>query len=95
MDAFADDVPLGKMALTKAQDLFKSCDKEDKGFIIKRDMQRLAMELPGLTPDQLEEVFDSLDQDKNGYLTMDEFVRGFGKISLSLKVLILIEYIDI
>lgn len=42
-------------------------------------MQRLSAELPGLTPDQLEEVFDSLDEDKNGFLTMDEFTRGFGQ----------------
>ena len=46
--------------------------------MIKRDIQRLHEELPELTPDQLEEVFDSLDSDKNGFLTMEEFVRGFG-----------------
>lgn len=79
MDAF-DNMPLGKMALAKAEELFKVCDKEEKGFIIKRDMQRLAEELHTLSPDQLEEVFDSLDQDKNGFLTMDEFIRGFGNV---------------
>ena len=39
-------------------------------------MQRLKNELP-LGPDQLENVFDALDQDANGYLTLDEFTRGF------------------
>ncbi len=78
-----EQTPLGQMALEKAKELFSVCDNENKGFIIKRDMQRLKDELPGLTADQLEEVFESLDQDHNGYLTMDEFVRGFGKLMIS------------
>ncbi len=69
---------MGQMAMEKAKELFDVCDSENKGFIIKRDMQRLQGELPGLTPDQLEEVFGSLDADGNGFLTMEEFVRGFG-----------------
>ena len=31
----------------------------------------------GLSPDLLEEVFDSLDEDGNGYLTLNEFINGF------------------
>ena len=60
----------------KAADLFAICDQEDKGFVTKRDMQRLKDELP-LQPDQLENVFDVLDQDHNGYLTLEEFTKGF------------------
>lgn len=60
----------------KAADLFAICDQEDKGFVTKRDMQRLKDELP-LGPDQLENVFDALDQDQNGYLTLEEFTKGF------------------
>ena len=41
-------------------------------------MQRLTSELP-LTPEQLEGVFDSLDDDQNGYLTLEEFTGGFSK----------------
>ncbi|CAF4169459.1 unnamed protein product [Rotaria sp. Silwood2] len=61
----------------KAQELFKICDKEEKGFIIKKDIQRLRDEL-GVESEQLEDVFDSLDIDHNGFLTLDEFTSGFG-----------------
>ncbi|KAK7480081.1 hypothetical protein BaRGS_00028718 [Batillaria attramentaria] len=66
-----------QMMVAKATELFKVCDTEEKGFITKRDMQRLRNELP-VSPDQLEIVFDSLDVDKNGFLTLEEFTEGFG-----------------
>ncbi|XP_064600341.1 EF-hand calcium-binding domain-containing protein 4B-like isoform X2 [Liolophura sinensis] len=65
------------MMVQKAHELFSVCDTEKKGFITKRDMQRLQQELP-LQPEQLEAVFDALDDDKNGYLTLEEFTEGFG-----------------
>jgi Ras and EF-hand domain-containing protein len=57
---------------TKAEELFNQCDKEQKGFIIKKDMQRLRDEL-SVEHEQLEDVFDSLDIDHNGFLTLEEF----------------------
>ena len=63
----------------KAHELFMQCDKEGKGVITKRDMQNLQGEL-SLTPDQLEAVFDSLDNDCNNYLTLQEFTNGFGRL---------------
>ena len=65
----------------KAREIFNMCDQEEKGFITKRDMQRLQRDLP-LTPDQLEVVFDSLDSAGNGYLTLKEFADGFGELIL-------------
>ncbi|KPP56721.1 hypothetical protein Z043_125631 [Scleropages formosus] len=62
--------------LEKTQEFFQTCDIEDKGFITRRDMQRLYGELP-LSADELENVFDTLDADGNGYLTLEEFSSGF------------------
>lgn len=65
------------MLIEKAHELFSLCDKEQKGIITKSDMQHLINELP-LSADHLEVVFDSLDRDNNGYLTLQEFTDGFG-----------------
>ncbi|KAM9815096.1 EF-hand calcium-binding domain-containing protein 4B isoform 1-T6 [Syngnathus typhle] len=65
--------------LEKTHEFFQVCDIEKKGFITRRDMQvseRLLGELP-LSADELEKVFDTLDSDSNGFLTLDEFSTGF------------------
>ncbi|KDR22840.1 EF-hand calcium-binding domain-containing protein 4A-like [Zootermopsis nevadensis] len=66
----------------RAQQLFLLSDRERKGFIVKRDMQRMRSEIP-LTPEQLEAVFDSLDVNNNGYLTIEQFLSGFGEFVAS------------
>ncbi|XP_046878755.1 EF-hand calcium-binding domain-containing protein 4B [Hypomesus transpacificus] len=64
--------------LDKTKEFFRTCDMEGKGFITRTDMRRLHRELP-LSAEELEDVFDSLDVDRNGYLTLGEFSTGFSQ----------------
>jgi len=74
---YADVARIEALMNEKAAAIFQLCDRENKGFLTKGDMLRLETELP-LTAEQLEEVFDSLDGDGNGFLTKFEFASGFG-----------------
>ncbi|KAB1254408.1 EF-hand calcium-binding domain-containing protein 4B, partial [Camelus dromedarius] len=79
----ARELALAELAmLRKAQEFFQSCDAEGKGFIARRDMQRLHKELP-LSLEDLEDVFDALDADGNGFLTPEEFATGFSHFIFS------------
>ncbi|XP_075409500.1 EF-hand calcium-binding domain-containing protein 4B [Tenrec ecaudatus] len=71
-----EQMPSQVAMLRKAQEFFQTCDTEGKGFIARRDMQRLHKELP-LSLEDLEDVFDALDADGNGFLTPAEFTSGF------------------
>lgn len=61
----------------KATELFKACDKDNKGYITQNDLLELTKEL-ALTTDQIQSAFVKLDKDKNNFLTLDEFIDGFG-----------------
>ncbi|XP_028307307.1 ras and EF-hand domain-containing protein isoform X2 [Gouania willdenowi] len=64
--------------LDKTKEFFQTCDVEGKGFITRTDMRRLHRELP-LSAEELEDVFDSLDSERSGYLTLEAFSTGFSQ----------------
>ncbi|XP_076578558.1 EF-hand calcium-binding domain-containing protein 4B [Chaetodon auriga] len=69
----------GRIALLdKTKEFFRTCDMEGKGFITRKDMRRLHRELP-LSAEELEDVFDSLDMKRTGYLTLEAFTSGFSQ----------------
>uniref|UniRef100_A0AAY5EVX8 EF-hand domain-containing protein n=1 Tax=Electrophorus electricus TaxID=8005 RepID=A0AAY5EVX8_ELEEL len=70
--------------LEKIQELFQICDSDDKGYITRTDMKKLHGEMP-LTAEELENVFNSLDSDKNGCLTLEEFSLGFSELMADLS----------
>ncbi|XP_064807607.1 EF-hand calcium-binding domain-containing protein 4B [Oncorhynchus masou masou] len=85
-DAGGDERSTGHSTmLEKTQDFFQICDIEDKGFITHRDMQRLHGQLP-LSAEELENVFDTLDSDGNGYLTLQEFSSGFSEFMFGRRI---------
>ncbi|XP_032893739.1 ras and EF-hand domain-containing protein-like [Amblyraja radiata] len=72
---------------TKVQEFFLICDRECKGFINRRDLEHLQEELP-LGPEELQSVFDALDTDGNGKLTLEEFTTGFSQFLFKEKILV-------
>ncbi|TNN56387.1 EF-hand calcium-binding domain-containing protein 4B [Liparis tanakae] len=58
----------GRIALLdKTKEFFQTCDVEGKGSISRTDMR------------ELEDVFDSLDTEHTGYLTLEAFSSGFSQ----------------
>jgi len=68
---------LKSLLARKATELFKACDKDDKGYITQDDLLELTKEL-ALTTEQIQSAFVKLDKDGNKFLTLDEFIDGFG-----------------
>ncbi|XP_060629141.2 ras-related protein Rab-44 [Anolis sagrei] len=59
----------------KMWDIFQKHDESKQGFITREDMQKLEGEVPWRT-EELELLFDGLDADNKGYITIEEFTAG-------------------
>ncbi|KAM8910388.1 EF-hand calcium-binding domain-containing protein 4B isoform 3-T3 [Spinachia spinachia] len=69
----------GRIALLdKTKEFFQTCDVEGKGCISRTDMRRLHRRLP-LSAEELDDVFESLDTGRTGYLTLEAFSSGFSQ----------------
>nr|XP_005280548.1 ras-related protein Rab-44 isoform X1 [Chrysemys picta bellii] len=79
-----EEEPFPPEIMEKVQEFFQECDKDQKGFITRADMQKLKKEDFPCSAAELELVFDGLDTDRNGYLTTEEFTTGL-KQFLSLQ----------
>ncbi|XP_048404461.2 EF-hand calcium-binding domain-containing protein 4B isoform X2 [Stegostoma tigrinum] len=73
--------------LEKSREFFQICDREEKGFINRADMQHLQTEL-SLSSNELQDVFNALDADQNGSLTLEEFTTGFSQFLFGEKIVV-------
>ena len=61
---------------TRVRKLFSLCDEEGKGYVTREDLFRLTKEI-ALTQEEVNNAFYYLDKDKNGSLSLEEFMGGF------------------
>eukprot|EP00794_Sanderia_malayensis_P016748 gene16748-18442_t len=61
---------------TRIKGLFDLCDEGHKGFVTREELMRLKKEI-ALSEEEVNNAFYFLDKDKNGSLSLDEFVSGF------------------
>lgn len=69
--------------LEKAIELFKACDVNNHGYVSLYDLKRLTSVLE-LSENQLSDIFQQLDEDGNGFITLNEFVNGFSHFVVNL-----------
>ncbi len=56
--------------------LFDLCDVRNKGYVTREELMQLKNEI-ALTEEEVNNAFYFLDKDKNGSLSLEEFVSGF------------------
>ena len=63
----------------RGDELFALCDPGGRGFVERRDLDRLAPLLgPHVDGAQIDAMFAQLDRDRDGQLTRHEFLVGLG-----------------
>lgn len=63
----------------KIQQLFTACDINGSGFIELEDLQELCNDL-SIPDEELEDVFEQLDQNGDGRVSSREFADGFTEV---------------
>ena len=71
-----DEVILENAELEKAVELFNACDINNRGYVSLYDLKQLTNKLD-LSETQISDIFRQLDDDDNGFITLNEFVNGF------------------
>lgn len=63
----------------KAKKLFRMCDQNDKGFVVKMDLMRLKEFIPRISTEQLDNFFDNIDIDGMNFITENQFIENISK----------------
>mmetsp|Transcript_12491 Transcript_12491/g.18675 ORF Transcript_12491/g.18675 Transcript_12491/m.18675 type:complete len:907 (-) Transcript_12491:83-2803(-) len=72
---YEDGVALRFLAHEDAMDMFREIDRDGSGFIDPQELKEIATRLGNPLDDkQLKELFRTIDTDKNGKISADEFV---------------------
>ncbi|XP_044531224.1 ras-related protein Rab-44 [Gracilinanus agilis] len=83
VDEDAPSVPdaehLPSQATEELQDFFRECGAEHKGFVTREDLGRAKFSFLG-SPEELELIFDWMDLDRKGRLTLKEFTSGLKNV---------------
>ncbi|KAL7641872.1 UNVERIFIED_CONTAM: hypothetical protein RMT77_007746 [Armadillidium vulgare] len=79
MDVFEDESPRdGNTTEEELIHLFRICDRRDKGFIIREELEELCSSL-GITKDESDVLFNDLDVDNDGKISFEDFSLGFAE----------------
>lgn len=79
----SDDAIMENEELEKAIELFNACDVNNHGYVSLYDLKHLTSMLE-LTENQISDIFQLLDEDGNGFITLNEFVNGFSHFVVNL-----------
>ena len=79
------DALMENAELEKAIELFNACDVNKRGYVSLYDLKRLTSALD-LSENQISDIFKQLDEDGNGFITLNEFVNGFSHFVVNLSL---------
>nr|XP_047145833.1 EF-hand calcium-binding domain-containing protein 4B isoform X2 [Hydra vulgaris] len=76
LSSFTDE-DVEKILLDQATNIFHRCDIDKKNYVTLHDLHSLSIDF-ALPEEVINEAFSHLDTKKVGFLTLDEFIYGFG-----------------